>query len=178
MLKAGAHRFLRLHQPAVDDITLPLSAGTSWPRLAPTSSERSWRPLTLDGAGWNVLYPISCQLRLIHSRSIDHSIVNLKCPCFLFRYPNFDIPSQALFNLHRASALPLGCGIADDQKFQKHSRPLEPARQTAPIHYGLSLPGCVGSAPCRSLLASPSRAGTGRRPVLRTSGSWWIWRQP
>ena len=27
-----------------------------------------------------------------------HSIVNLKCPCFQFRYPNFDIPSQALFN--------------------------------------------------------------------------------
>ena len=54
-----------------------------------------------------------------------HSIVNLKCPCFLFRYPNFDIPSQALFNLHRASALPLGCGIEDDQNFQSppgHSR--------------------------------------------------------
>ena len=36
-----------------------------------------------------------------------HIIVNLKCPCFLFRYPNLDIPSQALFNLHRASAFPL-----------------------------------------------------------------------
>ena len=46
------------------------AAGTSWPHLDPPSSERSWRPLTLDGAGWNVLYLISCQLRLIHSRSI------------------------------------------------------------------------------------------------------------
>ena len=35
------------------------AAGTSWPRLAPPSLERSWRPLTLDGAGWNVLYLIS-----------------------------------------------------------------------------------------------------------------------
>ena len=54
-----------------------------------------------------------------------HSIVNHKCPCFLFRYPNLDIPSQALFNLHRASALPLWCGIEDDQHFQSppgHSR--------------------------------------------------------
>ena len=54
-----------------------------------------------------------------------HSIVNLKCPCFLFRYPNLDIPSQALFNLHRASALPLRCGSEDDQHFQSppgHSR--------------------------------------------------------
>ena len=47
-----------------------------------------------------------------------HSIVNLKCPCFLFRYPNLDIPSQALFNLHRASALPLRYGSKDDQTFQ------------------------------------------------------------
>ena len=47
------------------------AAGTSWPRLALRSSERSWRPLTLDGSRWNVLYLISCQLRLIHSRSID-----------------------------------------------------------------------------------------------------------
>ena len=47
------------------------AAGPSWPRLAPQSLERSWRPLTLDGAGWNVLYLISCQLRLIHSRSIN-----------------------------------------------------------------------------------------------------------
>jgi hypothetical protein len=55
----------------------------------------------------------------------SHSIVNLKCPCFLFRYPKLDIPSQALFNLHRASALPLGCGSEDDQNFQNptgHSR--------------------------------------------------------
>ena len=42
-----------------------------------------------------------------------HSIVNLKFPGFLFRYPNFDIPSQAQFNLHRASALPLGAGLSD-----------------------------------------------------------------
>ena len=40
-----------------------------------------------------------------------HSIVNFKWPCFLFRYPNLDIPSQALFNLHRASALPLNLFI-------------------------------------------------------------------
>ena len=54
-----------------------------------------------------------------------HSIVNLKCPCFLFRYPKLDIPSQALFNLHRASSLPLGCGSEDDQNVQNptgHSR--------------------------------------------------------
>ena len=54
-----------------------------------------------------------------------HSIVNLKCPCFLFRYPNLDIPSQALFNLYRASALPLWCCREDDQNFQSppgHSR--------------------------------------------------------
>ena len=53
------------------------------------------------------------------------SIVNLKCPCFLFRYPNLDIASQVLFNLHRASALPLWCGSEDDQNFQSppgHSR--------------------------------------------------------
>ena len=47
-----------------------------------------------------------------------HNIVNLKCPCFLFRYPNLDIPSQALFNHHRASALPLRCGSEDDKNFQ------------------------------------------------------------
>ena len=79
-------QFLHLHQPPGDDLTWPLSptnpfwsgesaaaptAGTSWPRLAPPSSERSWRPMTLDGAGWNVLYLISCQLRLKHSRSIN-----------------------------------------------------------------------------------------------------------
>ena len=27
----------------------------------------------------------------------EQIIVNLKCPCFLFRYPNLDIQSQALF---------------------------------------------------------------------------------
>ena len=82
----SAARFLPLHQPPGDDLTWPLSptnpfwwgesavapaACTSWPRLAPPSSERSWRPLTLDGAGWNILYLISCELRLIHSRSIN-----------------------------------------------------------------------------------------------------------
>ena len=54
-----------------------------------------------------------------------HNIVNLKCPCFLVRYPNLDIPSQALFNHHRASALPLRCGSEDDKNFQNptgHSR--------------------------------------------------------
>ena len=54
-----------------------------------------------------------------------HNIVNLKCPCFLFRYPNLDMPSQALFNHHRASALPLRCGSEDDKNFQNptgHSR--------------------------------------------------------
>ena len=47
-----------------------------------------------------------------------HSIVNLKCPCFLFRYPKLDIQSQALFNLHRENALPLRCGSEDDQNIQ------------------------------------------------------------
>ena len=79
-------QFLRLHQPPGNDLTWPLSptypswseesaaapaAGTNWPRLAPPSSERRWRPLTLDDTGCNVLYLISCQLRLIHIRSID-----------------------------------------------------------------------------------------------------------
>ena len=82
-------RFLPLHQLPGNDLTWPLSstnpfwsgesaaaaaADTSWPRLAPPTSERSWRPLTLEGAGWNVLYLISyilCQLRLMHSRSIN-----------------------------------------------------------------------------------------------------------
>ena len=79
-------RFILLNQQLGNDLTGPLSAtylswseesaaapaaGTSWPRLSPQSSERSWRPLTLDGNGWNVLYLISCQLRLIHSGSID-----------------------------------------------------------------------------------------------------------
>ena len=48
-----------------------------------------------------------------------HSIVNLKCPCFLFRYPNLDIPSQALFNL------PIWCVGEEYQNFQSppgHSR--------------------------------------------------------
>ena len=57
-----------------------------------------------------------------------HSIVNLKCPCFLFGYENFDIPSQALFNLRRARALPLGCGIEDDQNFQS-----TPGRSSRPV---------------------------------------------
>ena len=59
-----------------------------------------------------------------------HIIINLKCPCFLFRYPNLDIPSQALFNLHMASALPLRCGSEDNQNFQSppgHSR--QPVRR-------------------------------------------------
>ena len=47
-----------------------------------------------------------------------HSIFNLKCPCSLFRYPNLDIPSNALFILHRASALSLKFGSEDDQYFQ------------------------------------------------------------
>ena len=79
-------RFLLLNQQLGNDRTWPLSqtypswpgesaaapaAGTSWPRLTPQSSERSCGPLTLDGSGSNVLYLISCQLRLIHSRSID-----------------------------------------------------------------------------------------------------------
>ena len=50
---------------------IPPAAGTSWPGLAPQLSDRSWRPLTPDGAARNGLYLISCQLRLIHSRSID-----------------------------------------------------------------------------------------------------------
>ena len=69
-----SRQFLRLHQPPGDDLTWPLSprnpfwseesaaapaAGTSWPRLAPSSSERSWRPPTLEGAVWNVLYLMS-----------------------------------------------------------------------------------------------------------------------
>ena len=33
---------------------------------------------------------------------------------------NLYIPSQALFNLHRASALLLKCGSEDDQNFQSH----------------------------------------------------------
>ena len=64
-------RFLLLHQSLGNDLTWPLSltnpswsgesaavpaVDTSWPRIALRSSERSWRPLMLDGAGWNVLY--------------------------------------------------------------------------------------------------------------------------
>ena len=78
-------RFLCLHQPPGNDLTWPLfptypswsgesatapAVGTSWHRLSSQSSERSWRPLTLDGSRWNVLYLISYQLRLIHSRSM------------------------------------------------------------------------------------------------------------
>ena len=78
---------------------------------------------------------IECSISYImstkaHTQQINkylnkHSILNLKCPCFLFRYPKLDIPSQALFNLHRARALPLGCCSEDDQNFQSppgHSR--------------------------------------------------------
>ena len=53
------------------------------------------------------------------------SLINLKCPCFLLGYPNLDISSQALFNLHRASALRPKCGSEDDQHFLSppgHSR--------------------------------------------------------
>ena len=50
--------------------------------------------------------------------SSNKTKTNLKCPCFLFRYPKLDISSQALFNLHRASALPLWCGSEYDQNFQ------------------------------------------------------------
>ena len=53
----------------------------------------------------------SCQLRLIHSRSIN----------IWTRYPHLDIPSKTLFNIHRASALPLRCGGEDDQNFQSPS---------------------------------------------------------
>ena len=77
------------------------------------------------GARWlwmecSFLYLLSTKA---HTQQINkymkkHSIVNLRCPGFLFRYPNLDIPSQALFNLHRASALPLKCGSEDDQNFQ------------------------------------------------------------
>ena len=67
-----------------------------------------------------------------------HNIVNLKCPCSLFRYPNLNIQSQALFNHHRASAFPLRCGSEDNKKFQNPTyRPLEAARQAAPVLYGL-----------------------------------------
>ena len=47
-----------------------------------------------------------------------HSIVNLKCPCFLFRYPNLDMPSQALFNLHRASGLHLNVVVKTNKIFK------------------------------------------------------------
>ena len=69
-----------------------------------------------------------------------HSIVNLKCPCFLFRYPKLDIPSQALFNLHRASALPLDAVV----NTTKISKAIEATRHTAPIHYSPNLTGwCI-----------------------------------
>ena len=67
---------------------------------------------------------------MINKYMNNHSIVNLKCPCFLFRYPNLDIPSQALFSFYRARALPLRCGSEDDQNFQSplgHSR--QPVRR-------------------------------------------------
>ena len=66
-----------------------------------------------------------------------HSIVNQKCPCFLFRYPKLDIPSQALFNLHRTSALPLGCLVNTTKIFKA----LEATCHTVPIHYSPSLTG-------------------------------------
>ena len=76
-----------------------------------------------------------------------HSIVNLNCPCFLFRYPNLDIPSQALFNLHRPSALPLWCGSEDDQNFQSppgHSRPPGRRRWYCMVPGWNSAWGCYG----------------------------------
>ena len=67
-----------------------------------------------------ILYLMSTKA---HTQQINkymnkHSIVKLKCPCLLFRYPNLDIPNQALFNLHRASTLPLRCDSEDDKNFQ------------------------------------------------------------
>ena len=47
-----------------------------------------------------------------------HSIVNYKCPCFLFRYPNLDIPSHALFKLHRANALHLNAVVKTTNIFK------------------------------------------------------------
>ena len=47
----------------------PSLAGLASPRNHRREAGGHWR--ALDGAGWNVLYLISCQLRLIHSRSID-----------------------------------------------------------------------------------------------------------
>ena len=71
--------------------------------------------MALDG----MFYILALMSTKAHTYKINkymnkHSIINLKCPCFLFRYPNLDIPSQALFNLHRASALPLRCGSEDN----------------------------------------------------------------
>ena len=34
-------------------------------------------------------------------------VLNFKYPRFLFRYQKLDMPNEAMFNLHRASALPL-----------------------------------------------------------------------
>ena len=87
-----------------------------------------------------------------------HSIVNLKCPCFLFRYPNLYIPSQALFNLQRASALPLKCGSEDDQNFQSSSghsrRPVTWCRYLViPVKHGEGFIGCLFKAVCLETLS-------------------------
>ena len=87
---------------------------------------------------------------MINKYMNNHRIVNLKCPCFLFRYPNLDIPSKALFRLYRASALPLRCGSEDDQNFQSplgHSR--QPIRGRGycmvPVcHSELQMSECLG----------------------------------
>ena len=93
--------------------------------FCPQSSERSWRPLTLDASRWKVLLSTEADTQQINKYMKKHRIVYLKCPCFLFRHPYLDIQSQAMFNLHRATVLPLKCGSEDDQHFQSppgHSR--------------------------------------------------------
>ena len=62
---------------------------------------------------------------MVYTAVTAHSHKTLNIGCFLFRYPNLDIPSQALFNRHRECALPLRCGSEDKQTFQSppgHSR--------------------------------------------------------
>ena len=67
-------------------------------------------------------------------------MVNLKCPCFLFRYPNLDIPSQALFTLHRESALHLNAVV----KTTKTSKALQ-ATQDDPSHGAVTLSSQFGT---------------------------------